>query len=84
MYRKIQRFVSGLVSAVLFIAASALIGQPLPPAGSASDPGANLQTETPAADGVDAGEQLLRLKARIGLSMPYYSFGASLPRTRGS
>jgi hypothetical protein len=82
MYRKIQRFVSGLVSAVLFIAGSALIGQPLPSqSGFDLDASTSQQTE---ASSVDAGEQLLRLKARIGLSMPYYSFGASLPRTRGS
>lgn len=88
MTRPIQSTITALVVAASFIAASALISEPLPPAQLEAPVAAVEPSDAEVADQVEGrtgtGEQLARLKSRVGLSMPYYSFGSLLPRTRGS
>jgi hypothetical protein len=86
MTRPIQSTITALVVAASFIAASALISEPLPPAQETVPVAISEQSDTEVVGQAEghATEQLARLKARVGLSMPYYSFGSLLPRTRGS
>lgn len=88
MIQKIKSTITALVVAIGFVAASAMIGQPLPTADT-SNPVASQELEASDTDQLDSAEKrasdpLVRLKGRVALSMPYYSFGSLLPRTRGS
>jgi hypothetical protein len=86
MTTKLQPTLFALAIAMLFIAASALFAEPLP-----ADRAKPERALTAEAKNTDSGsedsaavEQLVRLKTRVELSMPYYSFGSMLPRGRGS
>ncbi len=88
MIQKFKSTITALVVAISFVAGSAMIGQPLP-AADTSSPVASQDLNEAESEKVQSAETpvaepLVQLKGRVGLSMPYYSFGSLLPRTRGS
>lgn len=84
MSRPIQSTITALVVAISFIAGSVLISEPLPPAKTETPVAVSEQSTAEVAGQANASGQLVRFRSRMGVSMPYYSFGSLLPRTRGS
>jgi len=85
MFSKLQPTLFALAAALLFIAASALFAEPLPAGKTTVETTSVTEVRDSAAEQEEsvASEQFARLKSRVELSMPYYSFGSVLPR-RGS
>lgn len=84
MTRPIQSTITALLIAASFIAGSMLISEPSPPAQTETPVAISEPSTAEVAGQADANGQLVRFRSRMGVSMPYYSFGSLLPRTRGS